>query len=207
MRTTHTYLVRLAHWVAAIAILILVLSGLDIFRAFPSFGSKLPESDGLPLPSKPGLGGWLGGALQWHFTFAWLFAAAGLAYAVELARGGWRRVWIAKEELAGIVPMIRYYLRIGPKPEQRDLYNPLQKSAYLAMIGCGAASLLSGLALAQPVQLSGLVTVFGGWQGTRLVHFVSMALIVGFIPGHLLMVAIAGKPAIYAMVVGRSPRK
>ena len=73
--------------------LILILSGLDIFRAFPSFGAKLLESDGLPIPAKPGLGGWLGGALQWRFTFAWLFAATGAMYAMELARG----VWIAKE--------------------------------------------------------------------------------------------------------------
>ena len=60
----HPCLVRLTHWLSALAIMVMVLSGLEIFRAFPSFGAKIPERDLAGLPNWLGLGNWLGGALQ-----------------------------------------------------------------------------------------------------------------------------------------------
>src|SRR5438445_10326585 len=76
----HPFIVRLCHWVNAVALLVLVFSGLQIFRAFPSFGAKLPQKDLLHWPKAYALGGWLGGGLQWHLTFMWIYIGTGLLY-------------------------------------------------------------------------------------------------------------------------------
>ena len=55
----HPFIVRLCHWVNALALLVLVFSGLQIFRAFPSFGAKIPQKDLLHWPRAYALGaGW-----------------------------------------------------------------------------------------------------------------------------------------------------
>lgn len=189
----HPSIVRFAHWATAIAVPILVLSGLQIFRAFPSFGAKIPQRDLLDVPLWATLGGWLGGALQWHFTFMWLFLGAGLVYGTfQLASGNWRQIVVSRRDLAGIRPMIRHYLQRGPKPPYDGAYNPLQKLAYTTTLASGALAALSGLALWRPVQLAWLVFLFGGFQGVRIAHFLAMCGLLAFIPGHLLMVALAG---------------
>ena len=58
----------------------MVGSGLQIFRAFPSFGAKIPQKDLLNWPKSFAIGGWLGGALQWHLTFMWIYIATGVIY-------------------------------------------------------------------------------------------------------------------------------
>lgn len=205
MRTTHPYLTRLAHWLGAISLLVLGASGLQIFQAFPSFGTKLPQSAELPIPSWVGLGGWLGGALAWHFTFGWLFAFATILYVFELARGGWRRLWLSPSEWRGIWPMARHYFLRGPKPTLTELYNPLQKTAYIFVTGALLMAVLTGAVLAQPVQLSFVLRALGGWQSVRFLHFACLCAFASFIPGHLLMVILAGKPAMRTMLTGRSP--
>src|SRR6266566_9004218 len=62
----HPLPIRITHWLNAISLFVLVASGLRIFRAFPSFGPKIPEKVLLDIPKSLTLGGWLGGALQWH---------------------------------------------------------------------------------------------------------------------------------------------
>src|SRR5437016_13613211 len=76
----HPLPVRLCHWVNSVALFVLVGSGLQIFRAFPSFGAKIPQKDLLHWPKSLAIGGWLGGALQWHLTFMWIYIATGLFY-------------------------------------------------------------------------------------------------------------------------------
>jgi len=76
----HPFIARFCHWVNAVALFVMVGSGLQIFRAFPSFGAKIPEKVLINLPKSLALGGWLGGALQWHLTFMWIYIGSGLVY-------------------------------------------------------------------------------------------------------------------------------
>ena len=76
----HRFIVRLCHWVNSVALLVMVGSGLQIFRAFPSFGAKIPQKDLLHWPRAFAIGGWLGGALQWHLTFMWIYMGTGVLY-------------------------------------------------------------------------------------------------------------------------------
>ena len=95
----------------------MVTSGLRIFRAFPSFGPKIPEKVLLDIPKSLTLGGWLGGALQWHFTFMWFFAASGVVYvAYQVVSGHYRTMLFTPRDIPGVWPMARHYFFFGPKP-------------------------------------------------------------------------------------------
>src|SRR4029453_7400028 len=77
----HPWIVRFWHWANAVTLSVMVMRGLQIFMAFPSFGEKIPQRNVVDsIPDVYRLGGWLGGALQWHFTFMWLFAGGGVLY-------------------------------------------------------------------------------------------------------------------------------
>jgi Ni/Fe-hydrogenase b-type cytochrome subunit len=192
-RLEHPLVVRLCHWLSALATAVLIGSGLELFTAFPSFGDKLPPREVFVPPDFMRLGGWLGGALQWHLTFAWLFLMTGIVYVTyQLASGNYRQVLFRKADAAAVWPIARYYLRLGPRPLPRVTYNPLQKLAYTCAIALGLILVASGLALHKPVQLSLLVTAFGGLRPARLWHFLAMSGLLAFIPAHVALVALHG---------------
>jgi thiosulfate reductase cytochrome b subunit len=129
------------------------------------------------------LGGWLGGALQWHLTFAAVLIATGVVYvAYQAISGNYRQVLFATDDVAGVWPMVRHYFFFGPKPPERASYNPLQKLAYTSAIGFGAVLTITGLALYKPVQLSWLVDALGGFRVVRIEHFAAMCGLLSFIP-------------------------
>jgi Ni/Fe-hydrogenase b-type cytochrome subunit len=189
----HSFLIRLTHWLSALALFLMAGSGLQIYRAFPAFGDKLPPHDFLRLPGRYTIGGWLGGALQWHFTFMWLFMGAGLVYvSYQLVTGTWRQVLFTPRDIPGVWPMFRHYFLFGPKPEQVESYNPLQKLAYTSTILLGVLSTLTGLILYKSAQLSSLIPILGGYRSIRILHFLSLVGFAAFIPGHLVMVVAHG---------------
>ena len=200
----HPWAVRFAHWVNAVTVIVLTMSGLQIFTAFPSFGAKVPQANLIDMmPPSVTLGGWLGGALQWHFTFMWLFMGAGLLYAIyQIASGHYRTVLFTPRDVPHVWPMARHYFLFGPKPPATQQYNALQKLAYTSAVAFGAASMLSGLAIYKPVQFSAIGALFGGYGNARLVHFLAMCGLLSFIPGHLVMVAIHGWDNFASMLTG-----
>jgi thiosulfate reductase cytochrome b subunit len=200
----HPWAVRFSHWANAVTVTIMTMSGLRIFAAFPSFGPKIPQKNLIDdVPAAISLGGWLGGALQWHFTFMWIFAAGGLLYVVsQLASGHYRTVIFTPRDVRGVWPMARHYFFFGPKPAVTGQYNALQKLAYTSTIGCGALSLLTGLVMYKPVQLSALGVLFGGYHNARAIHFLAMCGMLAFIPGHLVMVALHGWDNFASMLTG-----
>jgi len=199
----HPLLVRICHWLNAFSLFIMVGSGLQIFRAFPSFGAKIPQKDLLHWPRSLALGGWLGGALQWHLTFMWIYLATGLVYVgYEIFSGNYRQVLFTRGDVAGVWPMVKYYFFRGPKPAQRESYNPLQKQAYTTAIILGALSVLTGFAIWKPVQFSWLAFLMGGFHWARLWHFLIMWAILAFLFGHLVMVVLHGWNNFYSMLTG-----
>src|SRR5262245_16447688 len=199
----HSWLVRFTHWLNAITLLVLTASGMQIFEAFPSFGAKIPQMDFIHFPQAVRLGGWLGGALQWHLTFAGLFTTTGMTYVLYLLISGhWRKVILQPGELRGVWPMARHYFLFKPKPQQREQYNPLQKLAYTSTIMFGVLSVVTGLLLFKPVQFGLPVKLFGGFGKIRVYHFLAMIGFLSFIPGHLVMVALHGWNNFYSILTG-----
>src|SRR5947208_13754665 len=144
----HPLLVRWCHWVNAVSLFVLVGSGLQIFRAFPSFGAKIPQNDLLHWPKAFAIGGWLGGALQWHLTFMWIYLASGLVYvAYQIFSGNYGQVLFTHRDIPGVWPMVKHYFFRGGKPPATEPYNALQKHAYTTVIALGVLSVLTGLAI------------------------------------------------------------
>src|SRR3954466_9014313 len=80
----HPAWVRVTHWINAIAMLVMIGSGWEIYNASPLFAFAFPKSITL--------GGWLAGALLWHFAAMWVLAINGLVYlALGIATGRLRR--------------------------------------------------------------------------------------------------------------------
>jgi Ni/Fe-hydrogenase b-type cytochrome subunit len=199
----HPLVVRLCHWVNVVALFVMVGSGLQIFRAFPSFGAKIPQKDLLHWPKAFAIGGWLGGALQWHLTFMWIYIATGLLYlGYQIFSGNYRQVLFTHRDIPGVWPMVKHYFFFGPKPPVREAYNPLQKHAYTTAIGLGVLSVLTGLAVWKPVQFSWLAWMMGGFHYARIWHFAVMWAILFFVLGHLVMVILHGWNNFVSMLTG-----
>lgn len=199
----HPWVIRMTHWLTAVSLVVLTGSGLQIFTAFPSFGPKIPQEDLLTVPPALTIGGWLAGALQWHFTFMWIFIVTGAVYlAYQIISGRYRMVLFTPRDLPGVWPMVKHYVLFKAKPPVVEPYNPLQKFAYTATLLLGVASVLTGLVLYNPVQFSGLAWAMGGFPRARIWHALAMCGFLAFVPGHLLMVALHGWKNFVAMLVG-----
>jgi Ni/Fe-hydrogenase b-type cytochrome subunit len=199
----HPLAVRWCHWINAVALVVMVGSGLQIFRAFPSFGAKIPQKDLLHWPRAFAVGGWLGGGLQWHLSFLWIYVATGFVYlGYQLFSGNYRQVWFTRQDIAGVWPMVKHYFFFGPKPPLRQAYNPLQKLAYTSAIGLGVLSVLTGLVVWKPVQFSGLAWMMGGFHYARIWHFAVMWAILLFVLGHGVMVILHGWNNFVSMLTG-----
>lgn len=207
--------VRITHWVSALAIFILIGSGIQIFFAFPSFGPKIPQHNLFAVPQtfhalsigswfhSLALGQWLAGAEWWHFTFMWVFIACAISYAAyEIVSRHYRTLLFVSRDVPGVWPMIRHYFFFGGKPEQTEQYNALQKLAYTTALLLGAISILSGLVMWNPVQLSWIAWVVGGFHYARIVHFAAMCGLLVFIAGHIIMVLLHGWSNFTSMLTG-----
>ncbi|WDZ96894.1 cytochrome b/b6 domain-containing protein [Herbaspirillum sp. WKF16] len=193
----HPLAVRIAHWLNALAIGCMLSSGWGIYNASPIFDFRFP--------AWATLGGWLGGAIAWHFAAMWLLVANGLFYlAYGAASGHFRRHLLplsARDVLADAGKALRFRL-----PHRPGIYNAVQKLLYWAVMLLGVLVVLSGLSIWKPVQLDWLVDLFGGFDFARKVHFAAMAGIGGFVVVHLALVAIVPK-TLLPMVTGRSHAK
>lgn len=192
--TIHPFIVRATHWINAVAVVIMILSGWQIYNAAPI----LPFS----FPAWMTLGGWLGGALQWHFAAMWLLMANGIAYLAYGVLSGRIRTRFFPISPAEVARDLRDALKGKLAHDDLANYNGVQKLLYVGVIAALIAVVLSGLAIWKPVQLWWLTMLFGGFQGARLVHFLAMAAIVGFLLVHVVMALLVPK-TIRAMVFGR----
>src|ERR1700754_264156 len=182
-RTIHPVWVRVGHWLNALAAIVMMLSGWRIYDASPVF-------HGFEIPPNLTLGGWLGGALQWHFAGMWLLVFNGVVYlALNLASGRFARKFFPLSPRA----ILRdFFAALTGKLSHADLshYNAVQKFAYLFVICDLIVLVLSGLAIWKSVQFPLLRDLMGGYDNARVVHFIAMALMAAFIVVHLAMVAL-----------------
>jgi thiosulfate reductase cytochrome b subunit len=190
----HPAWLRLAHWLNAIAVVLLVMSGWRIYNAtgFLHF----------TIPSGITLGGWLGGALQWHFAAMWLLFANGILYlSINIFSGRLRRQFFpltARQLFDDLSAALR------GKLAHADLrhYNSVQKLAYLFVMVDSVVLVLSGLVLWKSVQFPLLRELIGGYETARRVHFFAMSGLVAFVVVHVVMVALVPR-TLLAMLRGR----
>ena len=206
----HHGVVRLAHWLNAITLAGMIASGLQVYLAFPHFGTKertyaLPNPwDGGGIPEAARLGGWLAGGLNWHFALAWPFVVTGLVYLLFLAVSGeWRSLLFRPRDVRPAIDMQLYYLRLRKQHPSQGKHNALQKAAYTFIVALGAVSALSGFAIYKPVQLAWLVTLFGGFELARYWHFLAVWAFIAFTIVHVVLVFTVDPASLRAMITGR----
>jgi thiosulfate reductase cytochrome b subunit len=193
--TIHPGWVRICHWINAIAILIMIGSGWQIYDASPLFSF-------IHFPRGIALGNWLGGALLWHFAAMWVLVINGIVYVtLGLVTGRFRR------KLLPIYPSqvfadAKAALTFKLAHDDLSHYNAVQKVLYTGVILCGIVIVLSGLSIWKPVQFKELTFLFGGYDWARYVHFFAMAAIVGFLVVHVLLALLVPK-SLRAMVTGK----
>src|SRR6201991_4765685 len=186
--------VRIVHWINAVAMILMIMSGWQIYNASPLFGFRFASSITL--------GGWLGGALLWHFAAMWLLMVNGLFYLVTgLATGRFRKKLLPITP-RGVASEVRAALTFKLAHDDLSKYNYVQKLLYAGIIAVGIVIVLSGLSIWKPVQLHWLVALFGGYDIARYVHFVCMASIVAFLVVHVLLALLVPK-SLRAMIIGR----
>jgi len=194
MKKVHPLVVRITHWVNALAILVMVMSGWKIYNASPLFDFSFPGD--------LTLGGWLGGALQWHFAAMWLLALNGMIYlAYGILSGHLRRRMFPITSRAMIHDVFNA-LRGRLAHDDLSVYNAAQKAAYLGVILLAIGLIFSGLAIWKPVQFYALASLMGDYEGARLVHFICMTGIVLFVLVHVAMVVLVPKTFL-TMITGR----
>ena len=194
MKKVHPLLVRITHWVNALAILVMVLSGWKIYNASPLFDFVFPD--------EVTMGGWLAGALQWHFAAMWVLVLNGMIYLAYGFFSGhlWRRMLPISPR--AMLHDIFNALRGRLAHDDLSVYNAAQKAAYLGAIALAIGLVLSGLAIWKPVQFYALASLMGDYEGARLLHFFCMAGIVLFVVVHVAMVLLVPKTFL-TMITGR----
>ncbi len=186
--------VRIMHWINALAMILMIMSGWQIYNASPLFGFTFSKS--------VTLGGWLGGALLWHFAAMWLLMVNGLAYLITgLATGRFRRKLLPITP-GGVLSDAKAALTFKLAHDDLSTYNYVQRLLYAGIIIVGIVIVLSGLSIWKPVQLHWLVTLFGDYDTARYVHFFCMAAIVAFLVIHVALAVLVPK-SLRAMIIGR----
>ena len=204
----HHWIVRITHWVTVVVLAGMITSGLQIYEAYARFGNRggsyFPSPlDGTQFPHWSRLGGWLAGALNWHFALMWPLVTAGLLYLGYLVKSGeWRALLFRPRDVPGALAMAAYYLRLRKDHPPQGKHNPLQKLAYSSIYALGVLAVLTGLAIYKPTQLGWLTALFGGFQAARYWHFWTVWLFVAFTITHVVLVFVVDPASLRAMITG-----
>jgi thiosulfate reductase cytochrome b subunit len=174
------------HWTNAIAMIIMIGSGWKIYNDEVLFGR-------LHFPDWITIGGEQQGALQWHFLGMWILALNGLIYLVYgVVTGRFRRM-LYPIRLRQLVSDVNDALHLHLQHDDLTVYNAVQRLLYAGTILIGIVQVVSGFFIWKPMQFSELTTLFYSFQGGRLVHFLGMAAIVGFLVVHVALALLVPK--------------
>jgi len=202
----HPPLVRISHWLNVIAVVVLIMSGLNILLAHPHLYWGVRSSFADPWINIPPLPNWLliphgrnlAEARNFHFLFAWIFVINGLIYLAYgfLTRRFGRRIWPTVTELKGFGASVVEHARFHfPTDDHARTYNVIQKLTHETMILVVLPMMLiTSLSMSPGFNAIGglLLEIMGGRRSARTLHFISAGLIVGFIVIHVGLVVWTG---------------
>jgi thiosulfate reductase cytochrome b subunit len=182
------------HWVNAIVMLIMITSGWGIYNddviirgfIFSPFWR---------------LGDWAAWSLNWHFAGMWFLVLNGAAYLTYgFATGRFREKFLPIR-LSELLQTVIDTLHFKIAHDDITVYNAVQKLLYVIVIFAGIMQVVTGLAIWKPVQFSGLAALLGGFETARVLHFVGMGVIVGFVAVHVALAVLVPK-TLWAMLAG-----
>lgn len=187
---------RAGHWLLAVSVAGLLLTGIVIYTAAPFWGDIVPN----PLPASVGLTE----ALRWHLMLPWFLLLGLILVTLKRLTG--------KPTLPALVPvspvglwgelkaMLRFQLH-----HQDGRYLEIQKVVYLGVFSGLAFMFLTGFCLWKPVQLQHLTHLLGGYENCRRLHFLGLAAFAFFLAVHVVM-ALATPRILAGMICGWKPQ-
>lgn len=204
----HPLAIRWFHWINFPLLFLMIWSGILIYWAnsvyrvgvgdltvvalFPEWFYRV-----LNIPQR------LSEGMAWHFLFMWLFLMNGVLYVGYLVVSGEWRYLLPNRQCfsdAILVTLHDLGLRKGLPPQEK--YNGAQRIAYTSVVVMAAGSILTGLAIYKPTQLSWLASFMGGYEWARWAHFWLMIGFLGFFLVHVAQVIRAGWNNFRSMVAG-----
>ncbi len=208
MTGRHHWIVRVTHWVNAIALTLMVGSGLRIFNAYPAFARRGEQFCCYPfehkaIPDYLTFGGWLGGARHWHFALMWILVLNGLVYLTFIyLHGEWRDLVPRRGDARYALAMLKFYLFVSKTHPKQGKHNAMQKVTYFALPVLAIVQVLTGLAIWKPVQLGWITALFGGFVWARYWHFMTMVGLIALSFAHVFMVFAVDPYSMQSMVTG-----
>lgn len=224
----HAAMVRVTHWLTAIAFLALLITGAEILVSHPRFywgesgNANMHPLFSLPLPtSRPWVNNGFGTAMPdgngWgrylHFEAAWVVVLTGLVYVLwGFWRGHFKRNLLPERgEWTGRAfwqVMSRYLFGAPAKDTEAHTYNALQRTTYLGVIFVLFPLMIwTGLAMSPSftAAVPATASLLGGRQSARTLHFFLTDMLVAFLLVHVTMIALAGFwRRTRAMITGRA---
>ncbi len=193
-RKLHPVPIRIMHWLNAVAMVVMITSGWGIY-------DDDAVIKGFYFPNLLRLGEWAAPSLNYHFAAMWLLALNGLAYLVYGFVTGRLRERLLPIRVGDVVRTVRDTLHFHVAHEDLTTYNAVQKILYIVAILAGITQVVTGVAIWKPVQFSGLVSLLGGFQFARVLHFTGMSVLVGFLLVHVALAFLVPQ-TLWAMLSG-----
>ena len=193
-RRLHPLPIRIMHWTNAVAMLVMITSGCGIYDDYVIV-------NGLHFSAHLRLGSWAAPSLLWHFAGMWLLVLNGGAYLAYGVVTGRLRQRLLPIRFSDLVQTLRDTLRLRIGHDDLTVYNAVQKLLYVVVIFAGMSQVATGLLIWKPIQFSGAVALLGGFQSVRLLHFLGMAVIVGFLAVHVTLSLLLPR-TLWAMLAG-----
>jgi len=204
----HRRATRWMHWINFPLIFIMLWSGFRIYWAndvyafgigdwtlfefFPEWFYELLD-----------LNRHLARGLAFHLAFGWLFAISGIAYGIyTLTSGEWRHLVPNRQSLRDLPAVMLHDIGLRKEVPPQGRYNAAQRLTYTIIVALGGVALATGFAIYKPSQLSFLVSMFGGYETARLIHFVCSISFIVFFAVHIIQVARAGWANCMGMITG-----
>jgi len=206
----HPLAIRWFHWISFPLLFLMIWSGLliywanDVYRVgwgdttlvhfFPDWFYQR-----LNMPQR------LAEGMALHFFFMWLFVANGVLYVLYLTFSGeWRKVLPDRHSLRDALLVTLHDLHLRKEAPPQGLYNGAQRIAYTSVVVMAIGSVVTGLAIYKPAQLSWLAGLLGGYPMARWEHFWLMMGFLAFFVVHIAQVIRAGWDNFRSMVAGYS---
>lgn len=178
-RSLQAFPAKVFHWVNIISLMVMLMSGLQIYNANPVFGGR----EGWHIPQFFLLGGWLAGGRHWHFAAMWVFSLNLLWYGgYVLVTQRWQHRFVGGNDVKA--------LQVGKNPK-RKIYA-WHRIVYTSIIPILLLALFTGVGMYKPAQFPWIVECFGDWFALRVVHFATVPLVIGFAIAHSLLSLKAG---------------
>jgi thiosulfate reductase cytochrome b subunit len=169
-----TFPAKAFHWINIISLLLMITSGLQIYNANPVFGGR----GGWSFPAIFTLGGWLAGGRNWHFAVMWIYSLNLLIYGIYIfITRRWKNKFANGSDIKA--------LQVSANAKRKTFAG--HKIVYTTIIPILLLAIASGLAMYKPAQLAWLSGLFGSWQTLRMIHFISIPIIVLFTFIHSLL--------------------